>query len=112
MIVRIWHGLTPAERADAYYDFLNRSGVPDYRATKGNKGVMVLRRVDGEEAHFLLLSFWESLHDIESFAGSDLTRARYYPEDSDYLLEFEERVMHYELLNEEDFSSFFEKGGS
>lgn len=110
MIVRMWHGMTPAEKADVYYDYLNRTGIPDYRATEGNRGVMVLRRVDGDEAHFLLLSFWESLDDIEAFAGSDLTHARYYPDDGDYLLEFEERVIHYDLLNEEDLGSLLENG--
>lgn len=112
MIVRIWHGVTPAEKAEDYYQYLNRTGIPDYRATKGNQGVMVLRREEGGEAHFLLLSFWVSVADIEAFAGSDLTRARYYPEDGDYLLEFEERVVHYDLLNEEDFRSFLENDGS
>lgn len=110
MIVRIWHGMMPAEKADDYYAYLNRTGIPDYRATEGNRGVMVLRRVDGDKAHFLLLSFWESLDAIEAFAGSDLTRARYYPEDGDYLLEFEERVIHYDLLNEEVLAGWQENG--
>jgi heme-degrading monooxygenase HmoA len=103
MIVRIWHGVTPAIKADDYYEFLGRTGIPDYRGTEGNQGVMVLRRVDGSEAHFLLLSFWRSVENIEKFAGADVARARYYPEDRDYLLAFEENAVHYELLNEEAF---------
>lgn len=58
MIARTWHGMTPASKADAYFDFLNRTGIPDYKATPGNRGVTVLRRIDGEVAHFLLISFW------------------------------------------------------
>ena len=42
MIVRIWHGVTAAARADEYLDFLNEPGVPDYQATEGNRGVYVL----------------------------------------------------------------------
>ncbi len=98
MIARAWHGRVPAEKADAYAEFLNRSGVPDYRATPGNRGVYVLRRIEGEVAHFLLISLWGSKEEIRTFAGNDIERARYYPEDGDFLLEFEPRVTHYEVL--------------
>jgi heme-degrading monooxygenase HmoA len=98
MIVRMWHGVTDAARADEYIDYLEETGVPDYRATEGNLGVYVLRRIEGEEAHFLTVSFWESLEVIKAFAGSDPERARYYPEDEEFLLEFEPTVEHYEVL--------------
>jgi hypothetical protein len=54
MIARIWHGITMAAKADAYLDYLNRTGVPDYQATPGNRGVYVLRRIEGDVAHFYL----------------------------------------------------------
>lgn len=102
MIVRMWHGETEAEKAEAYFAYLQETGVPDYRRTEGNRGVTVLRRMEGERAHFLLLSFWESTEAIEAFAGVDIQRARYYPEDEDYLLALEPEVTHYELLGEFD----------
>lgn len=98
MIVRIWHGRVPAEKAAAYHKYLLETGVGEYKATEGNRGVNVLRRVEGDEAHFLLLTFWESWEAIEKFAGDDAERAKYYPEDADYLLEFEPTVTHYEAL--------------
>ncbi|MEJ2208393.1 MAG: antibiotic biosynthesis monooxygenase [Anaerolineae bacterium] len=98
MIARIWHGVTPADKADDYVDYLNRTGVPDYRATEGNRGVYVLRRIEGDRAHFLTLSLWASLDAIRGFAGDDVERARYYPEDADFLLEFEPTVTHYEVV--------------
>src|SRR5262245_65327274 len=33
MLARIWRGVTSAEKADEYLDYLNRTGIPDYRAT-------------------------------------------------------------------------------
>jgi hypothetical protein len=54
MIARIWHGVTAAAKSDEYLGYLNETGVPDYRATEGNRGVYVLRRIEGERAHFLL----------------------------------------------------------
>lgn len=102
MIARMWHGVTPADKADDYVDYLNRTGVPDYRATEGNRGVYILRRIEGDRAHFLTLSLWESLDAIKGFAGDDVERARYYPEDADFLLEFEPTATHYEVVIESE----------
>lgn len=102
MIARTWHGRVPAARADEYYEYLLRTGIPDYRRTPGNRGVYVFRRVEGNVAHFLLTSLWESLASIRAFAGDDLERARYYPEDTGYLLELEPAVTHYEVLSTPD----------
>jgi heme-degrading monooxygenase HmoA len=98
MIARIWHGVTPKSEADEYVEYLNKTGVPDYRAVEGNLGVHVLRRIEGEQAHFLTLTFWDSVESIKKFAGEEYEEARYYPEDKDFLLEFEERVAHYEVM--------------
>ena len=98
MIARTWHGTVPAERADAYFDYLMRTGVPDLEATTGNRGVYVMRRIVGSEAHFLMISLWDSLEEIRAFAGDDVERARYYPEDASFLLGLEPNVAHYEVL--------------
>jgi len=98
MIARIWHGITPKSKADEYVEYLNKTGIPDYQATEGNRGVHVLRRIEGEQAHFLTLTFWDSVDAIKKFAGEDFEKARYYPEDKDFLLEFEEKVTHYEVM--------------
>lgn len=100
MIARLWHGVTPAEKADSYYEFLKGTGLSDYAATPGNRGVHLLRRIDGDKAHFLTLTFWESEDAIKNFAGDDIEKARYYPEDPQYLLEMEPNVTHYEVLGE------------
>ena len=100
MIARIWRGVTAAARSEEYLDYLNETGVPDYQATEGNRGVYVMRRVEDDRAHFLTLSFWDSIDDIKRFAGPDPERARYYPEDEEFLLDFEPTVGHYEVIVE------------
>lgn len=97
VIARIWHGTTATTKADEYLAFLQARAIPDYLATPGNKAVYLLRRSEGDVTHFITLTHWESLHAIEAFAGADVSRARYYPEDKDYLLEFEPTVQHFEL---------------
>jgi heme-degrading monooxygenase HmoA len=94
VVARTWHGAVPAARAEAYLDYLQRTGVADARGTVGNRGVLILRRTEGDIAHFQFLSFWDSERSIAAFAGADIARARYYPEDRDYLIELEPGVTH------------------
>lgn len=98
MIARTWHGRVPAEKADAYQNYLLETGIPDYRETPGNLGVLVQRRIEGDIAHFTLTTLWESLDAIKRFAGERFELARYYPEDDDYLLERETYVVHGDVL--------------
>jgi heme-degrading monooxygenase HmoA len=102
MIARTWHGAVPLEKADEYHDYLSRTGVTDCRATAGNLGVQVLRRIEGNQAHFLFISFWRSENDIRAFAGDQIEVARYYPEDHEYLLELEPECTHYDVLTSID----------
>ena len=98
MIARIWHGRVPAEKADAYREYLLRTGVSDYQATQGNLGVYVMCRVEDETAHFEILTFWESVDSIKAFAGEDYEVARYYEQDDEYLLEREANVRHLDVV--------------
>jgi heme-degrading monooxygenase HmoA len=97
MIARIWRGVTPEEKAEQYFEYLMETGLKDYRAVPGNRGVQVLRRTYEGKTEFLLISLWESYEAIRAFAGNDLERAVYYPRDKEFLLELEPKVTHYEV---------------
>ncbi len=101
MIARIWHGRTKAEDYEAYTEFLKERAIPDYRETKGFVRLVFLRSIKGNEGHFTLITFWENLEVIKNFAGEEYEKAKYYPEDKDFLLEFEAKVTHYEVFAEE-----------
>ena len=100
MIARVWRGITRAERADAYIEYLNRTGLKDYAGTPGNRGVTVLRRLQGEHCEIVVMSLWESMEAVRAFAGENPERSVYYPEDSDYLLEMEALVRHYQVAEQ------------
>jgi len=100
MIARIWHGRTTNEKAAEYLQFLRERAIPDYRATPGNIRAMVLQRHEAGAAHFITFSLWESFDAISAFAGKEVEKARYYPEDKDFLLELEPEVVHYEVWDE------------
>jgi heme-degrading monooxygenase HmoA len=97
MIARTWRGTTTRDRADAYLAYLHKTGVKACRETPGNLGVYVLhRRLEGR-AEFLFISLWESLEVIRRFAGPEVERAVYFPEDRGFLREMAPHVEHYEV---------------
>jgi heme-degrading monooxygenase HmoA len=97
MVARTWRGWTRREDADAYVDYLERTGMPEYRATSGNRGAWILRHDDGDRTEFVTLTFWDSLDAIRGFAGDDVERAVFYPEDDRFLVEREETVTHWQV---------------
>ena len=98
MIIRMWHGRVHHDDALAYREFLKQRAIPDYQSVKGNIDVKILERHEEDSTHFITMTSWESLDAIKSFAGQDVEKAKYYPEDDGYLLEFEPTVVHYEVV--------------
>lgn len=99
MIVREWRGCVRHDKADAYEAFLHTSGIADYAATPGNRGVWLLRTRCGDTVEFTTLTLWTSKDAIRRFAGDDINLAYYYPQDDDFLLEKAKYVRHYELVH-------------
>ncbi len=100
MIARIWEGKTKAADGKAYEKFMRERAVPDYSKTPGFVKLLFLKRADEQFAYFKLITFWENLAVIENFAGEPYQKAKYYPEDQNYLLEFPDEVIHYEVFDE------------
>lgn len=98
MIGRIWRGAVREADKDIYFDYLQKTGLKEYAAIPGNRGVFTLRRVADAKAEFTLLTLWDSWEAIKAFAGPDPEKAVFYPEDDRFLIERELRVTHYEVL--------------
>jgi heme-degrading monooxygenase HmoA len=98
MITRMWHGKTESKHADSYLKILRETGLKEYLATAGIISAKILRKIDGDICHFYTMTEWKNLESIRMFAGDDYEKAKYYPEDEEYLLEFEEMVAHYETF--------------
>jgi len=98
MIARMWHGRVLTSKAQAYREFLNARAIPDYHSAEGSLSVHILERAERDVTHFITLTFWKDIDSIKAFAGDDVGMAKYYPEDKDYLLEFEPTVVHYEVV--------------
>jgi heme-degrading monooxygenase HmoA len=97
-ITRIWHGKTKVEHADIYLKYIEETGMKEYRDVDGNLSAKVLRSIKGNICHFLTVTEWDSYESIKKFAGNEFEKAKYYAEDDKYLLEFEDKVEHYETF--------------
>jgi heme-degrading monooxygenase HmoA len=97
VIARIWRGVVGGEDGDAYAVYMEKTGVRGYAETPGNRGVYMLRRnVDGK-VEFVMFTLWDSLDAVKAFAGEDYEAAVFYPEDDRYLVERDERSIHFEV---------------
>ena len=97
MIARIWRGTTAADRAAEYLTYVRETGLAEYAATPGYRGVQVLLRTRDELTRLTVISYWDSIEAVKAFAGEDPEVAHYYPEDDEYLLDREPTVEHHEV---------------
>ncbi len=96
-VARIWRGATRAEDRDRYLEYLEGTGIADYLATPGNRGVEILTRIEGDRALFTIRTLWDSLDAIRAFAGDDVEVARFYPEDDAFLVDRELTAEHHDV---------------
>ena len=98
MIARIWRGATRRVDRHAYADYITGTGLSAYTSTPGNRGAWILQRDIGDRIEVITLSLWDSLDAIKRFAGDDVDRAVFYPEDDRYLVERDLTVRHYDVV--------------
>jgi heme-degrading monooxygenase HmoA len=96
-IARIWFGETLRSNADEYLAYVTETGVKGLRETEGNQGVLVLRKLGEQTAKFAVISFWDAIESIRRFAGGDINKAVYYPEDRRFLFKMEPELEHFEV---------------
>jgi heme-degrading monooxygenase HmoA len=98
MIARTWRGATAASDADRYVDYLRATGVREYRQTPGNRGLVMLRRIEADRAEFLLLTLWDSVEAVRAVSGPDERPAVFKPQDDAFLVDRDEHADHFEVV--------------
>jgi heme-degrading monooxygenase HmoA len=99
MIARYWRGVAKSECVDEYVEHLRRSTLPELARIEGFVSASVMRRSVGDGVEFLIVTRWDSLAAIERFAGPELERA-VVPDDVQLMMvEFEQYVRHYEVVD-------------
>ena len=95
-VVRMWRGVIRTADRDEYVDYVERTGIEQYRSTAGNRDAWTLTRDLGDGlTEIVTVSRWDSLDSIRGFAGADIDKAVYYPDDDRFLVERDDTVRHY-----------------
>ena len=103
MIARMWRGWVETAKVAGYVDYIERTGLAGYRGTPGNLGAQMWSRDLGDgRTEVTTVSWWESVDDIRGFAGDDIGRAVFYPEDDAFLVDRETTVTHHEVARRFD----------
>jgi heme-degrading monooxygenase HmoA len=99
VIARLWHGWTKPEDGSAYEEFLRADIFPALAdRVPGFRGGYVLRRDAGGEDEFLVMTLFDSLEAVHTFAGDDHEVPVIEPEAARLLSRGDERVLHYEAV--------------
>lgn len=100
MVIREWRGRASASSAEAYPDHFRKCVLPELRHIPGFLGATLSRRVLADRIEFLVLTRWESLNVIRSFAGSNIGNAVVEPGAVAALIDFDATAQHYEVIDE------------
>jgi heme-degrading monooxygenase HmoA len=99
----MWRGWVATDRAAEYTDYINATGIAEYRQTAGNLDAQMWTRDLGDgRTEVVTVSWWVSREAIVGFAGDDIDKAVFYPQDDEFLVGREESVSHFEVTGLEE----------
>jgi hypothetical protein len=98
VIARLWHGWTRSRDGDAYEAFLRTEVLPALSArVPGFRGGFLLRRHETGEDEFVVVTLFDSIEAVRTFAGDDYEHPVIEPEAARLLLRGDERALHCEV---------------
>ncbi len=97
-VLREWRAEIRRALRDEYITYVRATGIASYRRTGGNLGAIIATRdLDHDRSEIVVLSWWSDRSAITAFAGNDIERARYFPDDDRYLITRPPNVQHYDV---------------
>jgi heme-degrading monooxygenase HmoA len=98
MIARLWRGVASTSAdADRYQRHVTIKVFASLAAIQGHRGARVLRREHGGRVEFLVMTLWDSMDAVRSFAGDNPEAAVVEPEARAVLSDYDNFVRHYEV---------------
>jgi heme-degrading monooxygenase HmoA len=97
MIARVWRCIATNENVPHYVEHFEKSVFPALKQLNGFKEAYILRRNVDDGVEITVMTLWESMDAIRSFAGEALDNAVVEPEAQAVLKSFDKTVMHHEV---------------
>ena len=99
MISRHWTGICRRDRADAYIHHLRSETFPALTTIAGFVRASILKRDVERGTEFQIVTVWESLEAIKSFAGEDAEAAVVPLVAQAMMVEFDSPASNYEVVH-------------
>lgn len=96
MIVRSWRARALKNKAEIYAQHAVGHVFPRLKSIPGHKGALLLTRDHAKDVELQVLTFWETMEAIRSFAGPSPEVAVVEPEAQAVLIDYDRTVAHYQ----------------
>jgi len=98
MIARMWRARAAAASGPRYRKHFEENVLPELRGKTGFREARLLARDEGPATEFVVLTFWDSMEGVRSFAGPDAEAAVVAPEAAALLEDYDRRVRHFTVI--------------
>jgi heme-degrading monooxygenase HmoA len=100
MIVRSWRGRVALAPPSGYPRYFIDKVLPQLKRIDGFLGATLLKHQRAHDIEYVVESRWATMDAIRAFAGANLDRAVVEPEAQAMLVDYDQRVVHYEVVYE------------
>lgn len=106
MIARVWHGWTTPDNAPEYERLTRKLVFPSIEKmkVKGYRKLSLAKRETAGEVEFMTVMLFDDLEAVKAFAGEDYEQSYILPEIDKVLLRHNEKVKHFEIIDELDYA--------
>src|SRR5258705_10458136 len=80
MIARTWKALAAADKVKDYVAHFEKHVYPDLQQIAGFRGAYVMQKPQGDGVEIQVMTLWETMASIHTFAGETLENAVIEPE--------------------------------
>jgi heme-degrading monooxygenase HmoA len=98
MISRHWTGIAKKNKAEEYVHHLREHTFPQLKDIEGFISASILKRDMQEGVEFLVITNWESIASIKTFAGPDAEIAVVPVTAQNMMIRFDRKARHYEII--------------
>jgi heme-degrading monooxygenase HmoA len=98
MISRHWKGTARPGQEARYVEHLRTDTFPKLREIGGFRGASILRRSVPKGTEFLVVTLWNSLEAIRSFAGQNPETAVVPPSVQAMMTDYDRQAVHYDVV--------------
>jgi heme-degrading monooxygenase HmoA len=100
VILRIWRARSIGAGVAGYRRHFETNVLPHLQGLPGFQGATLSQRQAGDAVELMVQTRWDSLEAIQAFADGDIENAVVEPEAREVLIDYDERVAHYEIIAE------------